>query len=166
MSSTTTRTASFTHTVADIEKVFRRFSADIKMIAESSKAMSLEAAEKYGHDIQILATKGYIKWIDVTLMSGATEICAVQYTVVTGQTDMSADKPGGVAWNPVAGGKLRIVVSHTSDYTEETAAALSGKLKLSWGPTSDDLSHKTLTSDAERQYSSKDYGLTRQGFSK
>lgn len=164
--STTTRTETYTHTVADIEKVFRRFSADIKMIAESSGAMTLEKAGQYAHDIQLLAANGYIKQIDVTLMSGQTEICAVKYTVVTGQSDMSSDRPGGVAWNPVAEGWVRVVVSYTSAYTEAIASSLSGKFKISWSPSKADLSHKTLTTDAERQYSSKDYGLTRQGFSK
>ncbi|WP_186067550.1 hypothetical protein [Burkholderia gladioli] len=166
MSTTATRTETYTHTVADIEKVFRRFSADIKMIAESTGAMTLEKAEQYGHDIQFLAARGYIKWIDVTLMSNSTEICAVKYTVVTGQSDMSSDRPGGVAWSRVSGGRIRVTISHTSDYTDAIASTLADKLKISWSESTADLSHKTLTTDASRQYSSKDYGLTRQGFSR
>ena len=45
MSASATQTQSETYTTADIEAVFRRFTTDLRMIAESSGAMTSAAPQ-------------------------------------------------------------------------------------------------------------------------
>lgn len=54
MASSATQTASETYSVADIENVVRRFTTDLRMIAESSGTLTRLEAEDYGEDIEYL----------------------------------------------------------------------------------------------------------------
>jgi hypothetical protein len=41
---------------------------------------------------------------------------------------------------------------------------MSGKLKINWGPTSDDTSHVMLKSAGNRDYASNAFGMQRKDF--
>lgn len=79
MSQTSTVTNSHTYSTVDVGNVFRRFRADILMIADSSGALLRSKAEEYAHDAEYLAAKGYLKKVDLTLLVGDVEHRAVQY---------------------------------------------------------------------------------------
>lgn len=68
MSQTATRTE--TYSVADIETVMRRVKMDLMMIASSTGAATEERAKEWAHDIDLLAKGGYLKSVDVTILSG------------------------------------------------------------------------------------------------
>ena len=78
---TYTATETYTYTIVDIETVVRRFTADLVMIAQSSGTVTETNAREYAHDVEALAKKGYLKRVDLTLLSGTREIKATQYTV-------------------------------------------------------------------------------------
>ena len=96
MSASATQTQSETYSTADIEIVFRRFTTDLRMIAESSGAMTRSEAEDYGHDAEYLAKRKYVNYVDVTLFVNGEEEKAVRYTVTTSAGDLKPDRPGGV----------------------------------------------------------------------
>lgn len=157
-------TATDTYSVTDIETVMRRVTADIVMIANSTKAISEEKAREWSHDIEILAKNGYLRAIDLTLFSGGTEVKAVRYDVNTESGTLATSRPGGVLWPRVNLPFLQIILMHTSEYDAEAKSKLKGKLQSSWTPTNADTSHSTLKSNSGRNYVSNAYGMQRKDF--
>ncbi|SIR44174.1 hypothetical protein SAMN05880590_1366 [Rhizobium sp. RU35A] len=164
---TATRTASATgsYTTTDITIVVRQFTTDLKMIASSTRAMTEKAASDYGADIELLASKGYLKSVDVTQMFGGKEIRAVKYDVDENTGTLKSARPGGVRWPELPGSEIRIVMTHTDSFNAAVLQSLSGRLNISWGFTSVDTSHASLTSSGGRDYASNGWGMRREDWS-
>jgi hypothetical protein len=160
---TTTRTA--TYTTVDVENVVRRVRADITMIADSTGAWTPQQAADYAHDIEVLAKKGYLAWVDVTLLSGGTEIKAVRFDVDTDAGSLATSRPGGVLWPKVPFAHLRIVICRTSAYDADAEREMRGKLRIGWTTTFDDTSHSSLPGCSGRNYTSNAYGMKRNDWS-
>ncbi len=156
-----TRTATATYTVVDIENVVRRVKADLVMIADSTGAWTAANAADYAHDVEVLAKAGYLKWVDLTLLSNGVEVKAVRFEVDTDAGSLTPSRPGGVLWPKVSGPHLRIVLSYTDAYTSEAREATKGKLKIGWVTSYDDTSHASLMSSGGRNYASNAYGMQR-----
>jgi hypothetical protein len=156
-----TYTATSTYTIADVEAVFRRFRADIIMIADSTGAITREEAEKYAHDAEYLAKRGYLAKVDVTLLSYGVEKHATVYQVNDKAGDLTSSRPGGVLWPRVDGARLRVLLFYTAAYTNDARAKVRPQLKISWTPSGEDASHASLTPSATRSYASNGYGLER-----
>lgn len=161
MSQTMTRSATATYTDVDVENVVRRVKADLIMIADSTGAWSSADAAGYAHDIELLAKKGFLNSVDVTLLSNGIEVKALRFDVNTDAGSWTSSRPGGVLWPKVAGPHLRVVLSYTDAYTSDAREAMKGKLKIGWVPTSADISHAGLTSSRGRSYASNAYGMQR-----
>jgi hypothetical protein len=153
-----------TYSVADVEVVMRRVTADLIMIATSTGAITEERARNWAHDIEMLAKNGYLRWADLTLLSNGVEQRATRFTVNTESGELSTNRPGGVLWPKVANPDLRIILSYTSDYGGAEKEKMRGKLKISWTSANDDTSHSTLKSSAGRDYVSNAYGMQREDF--
>lgn len=159
MSQTATSTA--TYTTSDIEKVVRRVTTDLVMIADSSGAITNEKAREYGHDIELLAIHGYLKVVDVTLLSADVEVRAVRYEVNTAAGSLTSNRPGGVLWPKVPSPFLRLVLSYTSAFDDAARKTMAGRLKIRWSPTNADTSHSGLAASGGRDYASNTYGMQR-----
>lgn len=160
-----TVTSTKTYTVADVEKVVRSIKADFIMIANSSKAMTEEKAADYAHDIEVLAKKNYLQFVDLTLMRNEVEVRAIKYEFQT-EGATAAERPGGVLWPMIPkdeGGWIRITLRYTESSSPEKRAALP--LKISWVPSSANTNHEGLSSSAGRGYSSNGFGTKRKDFS-
>lgn len=155
------QTATATYTTTDIEKVVRRATTDLVMIADSSGAITADKARDYGHDIELLAKSGYLKMVDVTLLSAGIEKRAVRYEVNTASGGLTSSRPGGVLWPKVPSPYLRLVLSYTSAYDDAARAKMAGKLKIGWSPTDADTSHGGLAASGGRDYASNSYGMQR-----
>ena len=164
MSGTSSSTKTFTFTQEDVAKVVRRFTSDLRMIAESSKSMTEAKAAQYGHDVEYLAQRGYLKMVDVTLLSAGAEVKAVQYVVQVGCTDLTPSKPGGVLWPEVSQPFLRIILSYTSDYTAAVKEKTLPNLKIGWVSTDASTAHVSLKESGGRDYSSNAFGVARKDF--
>ena len=164
MSYTETTTATQTYTTVDIERVVRRFTADLVMIASSSGAITEEEARDYAHDVEALAKGGFLSKVDITLLSYGIEVCAVTYVVNTSAGELTTNRPGGVKWPRVYVPRLRIILSHTSSYDDEAQEAMRKHLKVEWVPTFEDTSHSSLKQVAGRDYASNAWGLQRTDF--
>lgn len=164
MSYTETTTATQTHTTVDIERVVRRFTADMVMIASSSAAITEAKARDYAHDVEALAKEGFLRKVDVTLLSYGIEVCAVTYVVNTSAGELTTSRPGGVKWPRVHFPDLRIILFYTASYDDEARDAMRKHLKVEWVPTSADTSHSALKQVAGRDYASNSWGLQRTDF--
>ena len=164
MSGTSSSTKTFTFTQEDVAKVVRRFTSDLRMIAESSKSMTEAKAAQYGHDVEYLAQRGYLKMVDVTLLSAGAEVKAVQYVVQIGSNDLTPAKPGGVLWPEVSQPFLRIILSYTSDYTAAVKEKTLPNLKIGWVSTDASTAHVSLKESGGRDYSSNAFGVARKDF--
>jgi hypothetical protein len=154
----------YSYTFTDIGTVVRRFTADIVMIAQSSGAVSEAKARDYAHDVEVLAKKEYLKKVDLTLLSGSTEIRATQYVIDTSAGGLAMSRPGGVMWPRVPDATLRIVLSYTDAYDAAARAAMKGKLRINWTPTDADTSHSSLTQTGGRSYASNGWGMRRRDY--
>lgn len=161
-----TSTASYTFTETDIEKVVRRFRADLKMMAQNTGGMTEGKAGEYADDIEALARRSFLKKVDVTLLSGGKEVKAAVYTVNDKGGDLTAANPGGVMWPRMEDPDLRVIVTYNDSYSADERAKLKEKLKLSWGPTDTDISHSGLTASGGRDYMSNGWALQRKDYSK
>ena len=159
-------TATETYSTTDIDVVMRRVTADILMIANSTGAITEETARNWSHDIDILAKNGYLKAVDLTLLSAGVEQKAVRFEVATESGELTMSRPGGVLWPRVSDATLRIVLFYTQDYDANARTEMIERLKLSWVPTSVNTSHSTLNLNAGRDYSSNGYGIKRKDFTK
>lgn len=164
MSSTATTSHTSTYSTADIQAVMRKVTTDLVMMAQSTGAITEEKARQYGHDIELLAAEGYLRKVDVTLLSGVAEIRAVTYEPSTEADGFSSSRPGGVMWPKVSNAHLRVILFYNSTYTEAAREKLKDKMKISWGPASDDTSHGALISKSGRDYASNSYGVKRKDF--
>lgn len=156
-----TTTITETYTVADVENVVRRLKADLVMIADSTGLWSAATVANYVYDIELLAKKDYLAWVDVTLLSAGAEVRAVRYNVDTDAGALDTSRPGGVMWPRIASGELRIVISHSSKYDADAREAMRGKLKSGWTASYDDTSHAALNGASGRNYTSNAYGMKR-----
>ena len=159
-----TESETYTYTIVDIETVMRRFTADLVMVAQSSGTITEARARDYAHDIESLAKEGYLRRVDVTLLSGNTELKATQYTVNTAAGSLSMSRPGSVLWPRVSKAHLRIVLSYTDNYDAVAREAMRGRLKIIWVPTDADTSHAMLISTGGRDYASNAWGMRRKDF--
>lgn len=153
-----------TYSFADVEIVIRRVTADLVMIAASTGATTEAKAKDWGHDIEVLTKNGYLKWVDLTLLSNGIEIKATRFVVNTEAGDLSMSRPGGVLWPKVPNPDLRIVLSYTEDYDTAAREKMRSKLNIGWVPSSADTSHSTLKSNTSRDYVSNGYGMQRKDF--
>jgi hypothetical protein len=161
-----TVTATRTYTATDIEKVVRRFRADLAMIAQSTTAITEQTARHYADDVETLAKAGYLKKVDLTLFDDTEEVYAAVYTVNAAGEALTSSLPGGVMWSRVANPSLRIVLSYTDSYTGSAEQAMQPKLHLNWIPTNADTSHSTLKLQGGRDYMSNGWAMERKDYSK
>lgn len=134
------------------------------MIAQSSGSITEAKAHQYAHDVELLAKNGYLKRVDLTLLSGTTEIMATQYTVNTAAGSLSMSRPGGVLWLRIPNATLRIILSYTDEYDPAARETLKGKLKIAWVPSAADTTHCMLASTGGRDYASNAWGMQRKDF--
>ena len=153
-----TNTRTYTYTRSDIEAVFRRFKADLLMIAQSSRALSESDALDYAHDLELFAEAGVLEFVDLTLLDGTSEVEAARYTVdATG--GLSTSRPG-VMWPRVCNPRFRLVVRYTARYSDD----LKAQLRRGWEPTNADISHRNLDKVGSREYASNGWALRRQDY--
>jgi hypothetical protein len=154
-----------TYSVSGVEVVMRRVTSDLVMIASSTGAVTEDTAKKWGGDVETLAKNGYLRMIDLTLLSGGAEKKATRFEVNTEAGDFTMSRPGGVLWPKVPNPELRIVLYYTAAYDAVAKEKMKSKLNIGWVPTTADTSHATLTSNASRDYVSNGYGMQRKDFS-
>ena len=154
-------TATQTYSVADVEIVMRRVTADLVMIASSTRAVTEEMAREWGHDVEVLAMNGYLDSVDLTLFSAGVEQKAVRFDVNTDSGNLTTSRPGGALWPRVIQPQLQIILRYSSKCDTGALSKIAGKLKRCWVPINVDTSHQGLKATAGRDYVSNGYGMQR-----
>jgi hypothetical protein len=157
-------TATQTYSVADVEIVMHRVTADLVMIASSTGAVTEEMARQWGHDVEVLAKNGYLDSVDLTLFSAGVEQKAVRFDVNTDSGNLTTSRPGGVLWPRVIQPQLQIILIYSSKCDAGALSKIAGQLKRCWVPVNVDTSHPGLKSTAGRDYVSNGYGMQRKDF--
>lgn len=165
MVSSNSSTYTSTYTIADVEKVVRSIKADLVMIASSTKAITESKAREYAHDIELLAKNDYLAKVDVTLMSSFnSELKAIKYVFQT-EDASGAARPGGVLWPYTPDGRIRIILSYTNKYWNESEKVTKLSFNVNWVATTENTNHSSLSASGERGYSSNGYGANRSDYS-
>ena len=159
-----TGSGSATYSDIDVEKVVRRFTADMIMLAQSTAGATEAKVREWGHDVEVLAKRKYLKSVDITLLSDGVEQQAVKYTINEEAGGLESSRPGGLNWPRVSNPRLRITLSYTSSYTESARTNLASSLNINWQPSYEDTSHSSLAQSGGRDYASKSFGLQRKDF--
>lgn len=161
-----TSTSTNTYSVADIEAVMRRVTADLVMIASSTGAITEAKARNWAHDMELLASKGYLRMADLTLLSGGVEQMATRFTVEAESGSLKMNRPGGLMWPKVPNPDLRIVLFYNDSYDQAAREKMRDKLKVGWVTSTADTSHSSLSLSSNRSYSSNSYGMQREDYSR
>ena len=164
--STGTGTYSSTYSVVDVAKVVDQFTADFHMLAQATGFASTERAPDVGHDVKLLAQRGYIDRVDIVLLDAAgDEIRAAKYTISTDAGLWTSDRPGNNLWPRPAGGTLSVVVSYTPVWyalsPDQRRRFHSEECRRPWGPSSIDTTYPRLRGRFDRRYASNAYGMER-----
>ena len=166
MSSPATASYSYSYTETDVEEVARSFLADLKMIANSTRAQIETWAEESAHDIELFCKHGLLAAVDITLEDGFQEIKAVRYEVNVDSGQLKSTRPGGVMWpGTLANPGLVITLIFRTNQAYTNALRLPG-LRHSWAPSNRDTSHSSLNGVGGRNYVSGAFGFQRKDFSR
>lgn len=153
-----------TYTRTDIRKVFEQFQADLQMLALRTQAMELDFADKFTHDIRLMAQEECLNYVHVQLCDfNGHKVRAHRYSVENGILSDS-QRPGGNGWPCLPNGTLHVIVIYSDEQKLENLKR-SGKLKIDWVPSSLSTDYSGMKNDSSRLYSSNSYGLRRDTFS-
>lgn len=164
--STGTATVSSTYSTVDVGKVVDQFTADFHMLSASTGLASEQRVRDVGHDVKLMAQRGYIDRVDIVLLNGTgKQVRAVKYIVSTDAGLWTPDRPGNNLWPRQVTGSLNVVVSYTATWYELSADARqrfhADECHRPWGPSSIDTTYPGLVGRFDRRYASNAYGMER-----
>jgi len=162
--------------VEHIRTVAQRMTQDLKTIASSDDVrlvcrISDSQIARVCHDIELLAEKGYLHCVDVSVLTlglgKKVELKAYRFDVNTATPKIRSNRPNGVFLSTLAEEEptLRIVLKYTAQYTRTAQVELEAQLQSSWQAAYSDISHAELRADIDRDYSSHGYAIQRKVYS-
>ena len=157
------KTVTQTYTRTDIRKVFENFQADLQMLSVRTQAMESEQAQKCANDVCLMAQEKCLRRVHIQLYDASGRLVKVHRYSVEEDILSDSQRPGGNRWPCLPDGSLDVIVEY-SDRQKAERLKESGKLKLNWGPSSLSIDYSGMRNDADRFYSSNNYGLRRDTF--
>ncbi|GAC1369966.1 MAG: hypothetical protein NVS3B3_02030 [Aquirhabdus sp.] len=159
----------------DIHPVVQRMTHDLKQITKSEELRAIynineTAIAQCSHDIQILAERGYLQYVDVCLMNveqgHRVEQKAYRFEMNAAGKKVRTNRPNSVFITNSDKTKptLRIVMKYTADYTREAQIDLEAQIFAPWKAAYCDITHQPLRSDIDRDYSCNGYAIQRKVF--
>ena len=156
-------TYTHTYTKTDIRKVFKKFHADLSMLAERTQAMDMEDVDMNAYDISLMAEWGCLQSVHIQLRDLNNKLVKVhRYSVKEGILSDS-QRPGANKWPCLPSGKIHIIVIYSNSQKAEELKQ-SGQLKINWGPSDLSTDYSEMQAESNRAYSSNGYGLQRETF--
>ena len=160
-----TETYSTTFNREDIKRVHAAFAADYRIAAESTKLHSSSRVNKNVAGIKAVAEEQYLKAVHVRLLrsDGSVREAAV-YEVSTDASGWTSERPGDMYWKAEPGDVFRLTLFYSAKWDALAQAEKDAFRKQhlpGWGPSSFDGRYDGMTYSADRQYSSRAYGLQR-----
>ncbi len=162
----------------DIHPVVQRMTHDLKTITESAELRSMynisdAMIAQCCHDIQILAERGYLQYVDVSLMnidqSHRVEQKAYRFEMNAAAKTakkVRTNRPNSVFISNLDKTQpaLRIVMKYTADYTRDAQIDLEAQIFAPWKAAYCDITHQPLRADIDRDYSCNGYAIQRKVF--
>jgi hypothetical protein len=159
----------------DIHPVVQRMTHDLKMITESAEIrarynISEASIAQCCHDIQILAERGYLQYVDVCLLDSdhgqRIEKKAYRFEMNTTGKKFRTNRPNSVFISNAdkTQSALRIVMKYTANYTRDAQIDLEAQIFAPWKAAYCDISHQPLRADIDRDYSCNGYAIQRKIF--
>lgn len=172
----TSSIADKTFPLEHIRSVTQRMTQDLKTIASSDDVrmvcrISDNQIARVCHDIELLAAKGYLHCVDVSVLTlglgKKVELKAYRFDVNTATPKIRSNRPNGVFLSTLADDEptLRVVLKYTAQYSRAAQVELEAELQSSWQAAYSDISHSELRADIDRDYSSHGYAIQRKVYS-
>lgn len=152
-----------TFTKTDIRRVFENLQADLQMLASRTRAMDIEYAKKYAHDILLMAFAGCLKRVHIQLYDSSGNLQKVHRFSVEEVVLSDTQRPGGNRWPCLPDGSLVVVVEY-SDSEKAERLKKTGDLLIHWSPSDLSTDYAGMRHESNRIYSSNGYGLQRDTF--
>lgn len=168
---TATRTATQTSSLTKVVYVTRKVQADFLAIIDTYAYFSEDYAIKLITDVRTFLDEDVIDTVKFTWKRpGTNEVMEeFRYVVISGGVGLADDRPGGIRYNPaLKNADLTVYVTYNSRWknmNEQEKLAVRDALKLSWGPGGT-LNYSQGSWQTDKTYSSEDYGLSRQRFTR
>ena len=155
-------TSTQTYTQTDIRKVFECFKADLLMLALRTQAMDIKKVNDHAHDILLMAKNKCIKFVHIQLLDRDETIVKAHKYSIQESSLSTPQRPGQNNWPSLPDGQLHVIVEECSDSWKKLQ--VSGKFKISWGPSYLSTDYSGMQNEGVRFYSSNRYGLERNTF--
>jgi Bacterial HORMA domain family 1 len=166
---TNTRTATYTSTVAKIVYVTRKVQADFLAILDTYRYFNEDYAQQLISDVRMFLDEEVIDRVCFvwTQSDGTSVLEELKYTVVIGGVELADDRSGGIRYRPElaeASFHVRVIYNARWKNMPETEKnTLRRDLAMKWGPA-DQLDYIGGNWADDRTYSRDGYGLVRQKF--
>jgi len=159
----------------DIHPVVQRMTHDLKQITENAELRAMYNISEASiiqccHDIQILAERGYLQFVDVCLLDSEqgnrVEQKAYRFEMNAAGKKIRTNRPNSVFMSNLNKTQpaLRIVMKYTADYTRDAQIDLEAQIFAPWKAAYCDITHHPLRADIDRDYSCNGYAIQRKVF--
>ncbi|MBC7750599.1 MAG: hypothetical protein H7Z73_02610 [Candidatus Saccharibacteria bacterium] len=159
----------------DILPVVQRMTQDLKMMIESAEIREMYNINEAQiiqccDDIQILAERGYLQYVDVCLMNvdqgHRFEQSAYRFEMNATENKLRTNRPNSVFISNLDKRQpaLRIVMKYTANFTCDAQINMDAHIFAPWKAAYCDISHQPLRADIDRDYSCNGYAIQRKVF--
>ena len=168
---TATRLATQTSSLTKIVYVTRKVQADFLAIMDTYGYFSEDYARKLIADVRTFLDEDVIDAVKFVWKSPGTNdvLEEIRYVVLTGGIGLADDRPGGIRYNAaLKSADFTVYVTYNDRWKnmhDQEKQAVRESLQLSWGPGGT-LNYSQGSWHTDKTYSSWDYGLSRQRFTR
>lgn len=168
---TVTRSATQSSSFTKIVYVTRKVQADFLAIMDTYGYFSEGYAKKLIEDVRTFLDEDVINKVKfIWKETGTSDVLEeIRYTVISGGIGLADDRPGGITYNKAlkeADFTVRVTYNDRWDnMDEQQRRVVRDTLRLSWGPGGV-LNYSQGSWQTDKIYSSGDYGLSRQRFTR
>jgi hypothetical protein len=171
MSTTMTRTGTYTSTLSRVVYVTRKVQADLFAIVDTYHQIRENYAADLVHDLRIFLDEEVVDRIEFLWVWPGTNVVtgAYSYRVIANGIGLVDDRSGGVGYDQMlAQSKFDVRVYYNERWfgmPQHERQAISDRLAMPWGPGGQlDFSRGNWKTD--RTYAKDNYGLARQSFTR
>ena len=169
--STASHTATQASSFTKIVKVTRQVQADFLAIIDTYNYFSEDYAVKLIADVRTFLDEDVIDTVKFTWKEAGTNkvLEEIRYVVISGGIGLADDRPGGIRYNlALKSANFTVYVTYNDRWkkmNDQQRKAVCAPLKLTWGPGGT-LNYSQGSWQTDKTYSSGDYGLSRQRFTR
>lgn len=164
-----TTTYTDTYNRDDIRRVHASFAADYTIVAEWTRLRGSEGVAADITAVKALVEAQYLKEVHIQLVGASGRIRqAVAYRVSTNASGWVSARPGDLYWDTENGDSLRLVVFYNDRWRALTASQQDAFRKVhlpGWGPSDFNGDYGAMSTNTDRRYASRAYGMERTRYS-